>query len=49
MSGSINKVIIVGRLGRDPEMKSTQQGNRIALLSVATGERYKDKNTKRKR
>ncbi|WP_196424730.1 single-stranded DNA-binding protein [Commensalibacter melissae] len=45
MSGSINKVIIVGRLGRDPELKSTKQGSKVALLSVATGERYRDKNT----
>jgi single-strand DNA-binding protein len=43
MSGSVNKVILVGNLGRDPEIRSTQNGNRIANLSVATSETWKDK------
>jgi single-strand DNA-binding protein len=41
---SINTVTIVGRLGRDPEIRNTQAGKRIANLSVATGERWKDSN-----
>jgi single-strand DNA-binding protein len=43
MSGSVNKVIIVGNLGRDPEIRSTQDGKRIATLSVATSETWKDR------
>jgi single-strand DNA-binding protein len=45
MSGSINKVILVGNLGRDPEVRSTQDGTKIATLSVATSENWKDKNS----
>lgn len=45
MSGSVNKAIILGRLGRDPEIRSTNAGKRIANLSVATSERWKDKNS----
>ena len=45
MAGSINKVILVGNLGRDPEVRSTQDGGKVANLSIATSERWKDKNT----
>lgn len=45
MSGSVNKVIIIGRLGSDPEIRHTQSGNPIANLSVATSENWKDKST----
>jgi single-strand DNA-binding protein len=45
MAGSVNKVILVGNLGRDPEIRSTQDGLRIANLSVATSENWRDKNT----
>ncbi len=45
MSGSLNKVMLIGNLGRDPEIRSTQDGNKIANLSVATSESWKDKNT----
>jgi single-strand DNA-binding protein len=45
MSGSINKVILVGNLGRDPEIRSTQQGVRVANLTVATSENWRDKNS----
>ena len=45
MAGSVNKVILVGNLGRDPEVRSTQDGNKIVNLSLATSERWKDKNT----
>jgi len=43
MAGSVNKVILVGNLGRDPEIRSTQDGTRIANLSVATSESWRDK------
>ena len=43
MAGSVNKVILVGNLGRDPEIRSTQDGLRIANLSVATSESWRDK------
>ena len=42
---SINKVLILGILGADPEIKYTQAGSPVANLSVATSERWKDKNT----
>lgn len=45
MAGSINKVILVGNLGRDPEIRSTQDGREIANLAIATSESWKDKNT----
>lgn len=45
MAGSVNKVILVGNLGRDPEIRSTQDGLRIANLSVATSENWRDKAT----
>jgi single-strand DNA-binding protein len=49
MSGSVNKVILLGHLGKDPEIRSTQSGNRIANFSVATSESWKDKSTGEKR
>ena len=49
MSGSVNKVILVGNLGRDPEFTSTQDGRKFARLSVATAERWKDKQTGERR
>jgi single-strand DNA-binding protein len=42
---SINKVILVGRLGADPEIRHTQGGEAVATLSVATSEKWKDKQT----
>ena len=45
MSGSINKVIIVGNLGRDPEVGALQNGDRVVRLSIATSERWKDKSS----
>lgn len=45
MSGSVNKVIIIGNLGRDPEIRATQNGKRVANLTVATSENWKDKST----
>lgn len=43
--GSINKVILIGTLGRDPEMRFLPNGNAVASMSLATDEGYKDKNT----
>ncbi len=45
MAGSVNKVILVGNLGRDPEIRRTQTGSKIANLSIATSESWKDKQT----
>jgi single-strand DNA-binding protein len=45
MAGSVNKVILVGNLGRDPEIRSTQDGLRIANLSIATSESWRDKSS----
>ena len=45
MSGSVNKVILVGNLGRDPEIRSMQSGDKVCNLSVATSERWRDRNT----
>jgi single-strand DNA-binding protein len=42
---SVNKVILVGRVGQDPEIRSTQDGREIANVSIATSESWKDKNT----
>ncbi len=49
MAGSVNKVIIVGNLGADPEVKSFQNGGRICNLRVATSEDWKDKTTGEKK
>ena len=45
MAGSVNKVILVGNLGKDPEVRSFQNGGRVANFSVATSENWKDKAT----
>jgi single-strand DNA-binding protein len=45
MAGSVNKVIIVGNLGRDPESKSFQNGGKVVNLRIATSDSWKDKNT----
>ncbi len=45
MSASVNKVILVGNLGRDPEIRSMPNGDRIANLSIATSETWRDKST----
>lgn len=49
MAGSVNKVILVGNLGRDPEIRTMQNGARVANLSLATGESWKDKATGERR
>ncbi len=48
MAGSINKVILVGNLGKDPEIRTTQDGREIASLTVATSETWKDRSGERK-
>ena len=49
MAGSVNKVILVGNLGADPEIRRTQDGRPIANLSIATSESWRDKNTGERR
>ncbi len=45
MAGSVNKVIIVGNLGRDPEVRNFQNGGKVVNLRIATSENWKDRNT----
>ncbi len=45
MAGSINKVILVGNLGNDPEVRTMQSGSKVCNLSIATSESWKDRNT----
>lgn len=45
MAGSVNKVILVGNLGRDPEVRHTQDGKPVATLSIATSETWRDRNS----
>ena len=45
MVGSVNKVILLGNLGRDPEIRAMQSGNKMATFSLATSKRWKDKAT----
>ena len=45
MAGSVNKVILIGRLGADPEIKQMVNGKSVARLSIATGQSWKDKST----
>ncbi len=49
MAGSVNKVILVGNLGRDPEVRQTQDGRPIVQLSVATSETWRDKGSGERR
>ena len=49
MAGSLNKVVLIGNLGRDPEIRSTNDGREIATFSVATSESWKDKTTGEKK
>jgi single-strand DNA-binding protein len=49
MAGSVNKVILVGNLGRDPEVRNTQDGKAIVNMSVATSESWRDRNTGERR
>lgn len=49
MAGSVNKVIIVGNLGRDPEVRSFQNGGKVCNITVATSENWRDKNSGERR
>jgi single-strand DNA-binding protein len=49
MAGSVNKVILIGNLGKDPEVKYLESGIPVAKFSIATSETFKDKNTGEKR
>ena len=49
MAGSVNKVILVGNLGADPEIRSLNSGDRVANLRIATSENWKDKNSGERR
>jgi len=49
MAGSVNKAILIGNLGRDPEIRSTQDGTKIANFSVATSETWRDRSTGERR
>jgi single-strand DNA-binding protein len=45
MAGSVNKVILIGNLGRDPEIRTMQNGGKVAQLSLATSESWRDRNS----
>ncbi len=45
MAGSLNKVMLIGNLGRDPEIRTFQNGGKVCNLRIATSERWRDKNT----
>ncbi len=49
MAGSVNKVILIGNLGRDPEIRTMQSGDKVANLSVATSETWNDRQTGERR
>lgn len=49
MAGSLNKVMLIGNLGRDPEVRSFQNGGRVCNLRIATSENWRDKNTGERR
>ncbi len=49
MAGSVNKVILIGNLGTDPEVRNFQNGGKVCNLSIATSENWKDKNTGERR
>lgn len=49
MAGSVNKAIIIGNVGQDPDIRTAQSGDKIANFSIATSESWKDKNTGEKK
>lgn len=49
MSGSVNKVVLVGNLGRDPEVRTLNSGDKVVNMSIATSERWNDKTTGEKK
>ena len=49
MAGSLNKVMLIGNLGRDPEIRTFQNGGKVCNLRIATSENWKDRNTGERR
>jgi single-strand DNA-binding protein len=49
MAGSVNKVILIGNLGKDPEVRMTQEGTKIVTFSLATSEQWKDRDTQERK
>lgn len=49
MAGSVNKVILVGNLGKDPEVRMTQEGSKIVTFSLATSEQWRDRESQEKK
>jgi single-strand DNA-binding protein len=49
MAGSVNRVILIGNLGKDPEIRTMQSGDKVANFSIATSESWKDKNSGERR
>lgn len=49
MAGSVNKVILVGNLGKDPEVRMTQEGTKVVSFSVATSEQWRDRDTQERK
>src|ERR1700749_2206681 len=49
MAGSVNKVILIGNLGRDPEVRTLQNGGKVANLSLATSESWRDKSSRERK
>ena len=49
MAGSLNKVLLIGRLGKDPDIRSMQNGKKIANFSIATSKRWTDRDTQEKK
>ncbi|MBY0293088.1 MAG: single-stranded DNA-binding protein, partial [Alphaproteobacteria bacterium] len=49
MAGSVNKVILVGNLGKDPEVRMTQDGTKIVNFSLATSEQWRDRETQERK
>ena len=49
MAGSVNKVILVGNLGKDPEVRMSQEGSKIVTFSLATSEQWRDRESQEKK
>ena len=49
MAGSLNKVMLLGKLGADPDIRTMQNGGKVCNLSIATSESWKDRNTGERR
>jgi single-strand DNA-binding protein len=49
MAASLNKVILIGNLGREPEVRITQEGSKVVTLSIATSEQWRDRSTEERK